>query len=106
MMNTFKSITNAEAEELINNEKELLIIDVRKEKEFEESRIFNAINIPVDELEWDIQEYDEYKDKPVLVYCNVGHKSIFACNILIEEGFNNVYNLGQGIFGYTGKIEK
>ena len=105
-MSEFKSITNSQAEELIRSEKELLIIDVRKEKEFEESKLPGAINIPVDELEWEIQEYENYKDKPVLVYCNVGHKSIFACNILLEEGFNKIYNLGQGILGYTGKIEK
>ena len=43
-------------------------------------------------------------DKPILVYCKAGHKSALACQILEEEGFNNLYNLGQGILGYDGKI--
>lgn len=102
-MSEFKSITNNQAKELIRKEEDLLIIDVRKEKEFKENSIVNAINIPADELEWEIGEIEEYKDKPVLVYCNVGHKSIFACNILVEEGFKHIYNLGQGILGYHSK---
>lgn len=104
-MSKFKSISNTQAQELINNEKELLIIDVRKEKEFKENRIPKSINIPLEELEWEVEELEKYKHKPILVYCKAGNKSSMACNMLEEEGFEKVYNLGMGILGYTGKIE-
>ncbi|MDU4324200.1 MAG: rhodanese-like domain-containing protein [Clostridium celatum] len=65
----------------------------------------NAINIPVEELEWEIEDLKENIDKPILVYCKAGHKSALACQMLEEEGFSNLYNLGQGVLGYKGTIE-
>ena len=47
----------------------------------------------------------ENKDKPILVYCKAGHKSALACEMLEEEGFTKLYNLGQGILGYNGILE-
>ena len=103
-MSSFKSISSKEANKLIENCSELLIIDVRRFSEYKSGRIPNAINIPVEELEWEIEDLKENIDKPILVYCKAGHKSALACQILEEEGFNNLYNLGQGILGYDGKI--
>lgn len=103
-MSSFKSINSAQAENLIKDCEDLIIIDVRRYSEYKESKIPNAINIPVEELEWEIEDLKENIDKPILVYCKAGHKSALACQILEEEGFNNLYNLGQGILGYDGKI--
>lgn len=104
-MSSFKSVSSVQAEKLIKEYNNLLIIDVRRYSEFKISKIPNAINIPVEELEWEIEELREYENKPILVYCKAGHKSALACQMLEEEGFNNLYNLGQGILAYTGIIE-
>ena len=101
-MSSFKSINSIEAENLIKDCKDLMIIDVRRYSEFKENKIPNAINIPVEELEWEIEELKENKDKPILVYCKAGHKSALACQMLEEEGFTKLYNLGQGLLGYKG----
>ena len=65
----------------------------------------NSINIPVEELEWEIEQLEDYKDKPILVYCRAGHRSVVACNILNDEGFEKLYNLSYGTLGYTGRLE-
>ena len=104
-MSSFKSISSIQAETLIKNCEDLMIIDVRRYSEFKESKIPNAINIPVEELEWEIEELKENKDKPILVYCKDGHKSALACEMLDKEGFSKLYNLGQGILGYNGILE-
>lgn len=104
-MSFIKSINSNQAETLIKEYRDLLIIDVRRFNEYKESKIPNAINIPVEELEWEVEDLNKYKDKPILVYCKAGHKSSLACNILEEEGFSKLYNLGTGMLGYTGKIE-
>lgn len=103
-MRVFKSINSIQAEKLISECSDLTIIDVRRYNEFKESKIPNAINIPVEELEWEIEDLGENKDKPILVYCKAGHKSAVACQMLEEEGFTNLYNLGQGILGYKGTL--
>lgn len=104
-MGSFKSINSIQAQSLINDSKNLIIIDVRRYSEFKENKIPNAINIPVEELEWEIEELKENKDNPILIYCKAGHKSVLACQILEEEGFTNLYNLGQGLLGYKGIIK-
>lgn len=104
-MSLFKSISSTQAEKLIEDSSDLIIIDVRRYSEYKQGKIPNAINIPVEELEWEIEELKENIDKPILVYCKAGHKSALACQMLEEEGFNNLYNLGQGILGYKGDME-
>ncbi|AYE33581.1 rhodanese-like domain-containing protein [Clostridium septicum] len=101
-----KSISNIQAENLIKEDKELLILDVRRFTEFKENRIPNAINIPVDDLEWEMETLENHKDNPILVYCKVGMRSSVACDILENEGFTKLYNLRGGILDYTGAIEK
>lgn len=48
---SIKSINSSQAEKLIKNKENLLILDVRRPNEFKESRIVNSINIPVEEIE-------------------------------------------------------
>lgn len=104
-MSLIKTISSNQALKLISEREDLLIIDVRRYNEYKEGKIPNAINIPVEELEWEIDDLNKYKDKPILVYCKAGHKSSLACNMLAEEGFTKLFNLGSGVLGYEGKIE-
>jgi len=101
-MSNIKYINNKQAENLIEENNELLILDVRSANEFKESRISSAINIPVDELEGEIYELEDYKDRPILVYCKSGKKSSVACSLMEEEGFSKLYNLRGGILDYEG----
>ncbi|MGL5152932.1 MAG: rhodanese-like domain-containing protein [Clostridium sp.] len=104
-MSTIKSINNVQAEELIKSIDDLLIIDVRRFSEYKEGKIRNSINIPVEEIEFELDNIEEYKDKPVLVYCKVGHKSSIACEELKNEGFKKLYNLRGGILDFKGELE-
>ena len=66
-MNSFKSINSKIAEKLINECKDLIIIDVRRFNEYKTGKIPNAINIPIEELEWEIEDLKEItKDPDVL----------------------------------------
>lgn len=103
-MSLIKSISNIQAEKLIAEKKDLLILDVRTLNEFKSGKIPNAVNIPVDEIEWEIQQLESYKNKEILVYCKVGMRSSVGCNLLEVEGFKRLYNLRGGILDYTGKI--
>lgn len=49
------------------NQKEILVVDVRPETEYASGHIENAINIPFDELENRIEELP--KDKEIVAYC-------------------------------------
>ncbi len=72
-----------------------VILDVRSYEEFEEGFIEGAVLIPVDELESRYSEIEKY-DK-ILVYCRSGNRSVTASQILLDNGFKEVYNLLGGI---------
>lgn len=100
-----KSIDNISALKLIDEVEDLVILDVRRFSEFKSGKIPNSINIPVDDLEFELDEIEEFKDRPILVYCKAGIRSSVACSILENEGFSTLYNLRGGILDYTGTIE-
>lgn len=97
------NINNDKLRDLMKDRDNAILIDVRTKEEFEEVKIKNSINIPLNELMYNISDIEEYRDKNVIIYCRSGHRSITACNLLSIEGFSNVYNLERGIIDYDFK---
>lgn len=97
---SYKNISSNELKKLIKNNENILLIDVRSEEEFEEVNIETSINIPLQDLLYNIDELQDHNDKDIVIYCRSGHRSIIACNLLAVEGFSNLYNLERGIIDY------
>ena len=71
-----------------------LLIDVRSAAEYQEGRIGNAINIPVDEIR---ERLDEIPTTGTLfIYCEAGLRGYLAQRILKQRGYDHVYNLSGG----------
>lgn len=75
-------------------DKNTVLVDVRTPEEFEMGSIPNAINIPVDELRGRLGELP--KDKRIIVSCAVGQRGYLAYRILVQHGFEDVFNLSGG----------
>ena len=100
----YKNINNEELENIIKNNKNALILDVRTVGEFRGGHIPNAKNIPIQELNSQLSNLNASKDDNIIVYCASGGRSSSAANILSKNGFSKVYNLG-GIGNYKGKLK-
>jgi rhodanese-related sulfurtransferase len=85
-------LTPKEMKELMDEGQEYILIDVRSKDEYEEGHISGAMLIPVVELQDRLDELS--KDKKIIVYCETGQRSKNAAEILIKNGFENVYDLG------------
>ncbi len=96
----FKNISTDELKKVLSNKENILLLDIRSKEEYEEGKIESAINIPLQDLLYEVDDLEEYKDKKVVVYCRSGHRSITACNLLSMSGFENLYNLEKGIIDY------
>ncbi|MGX4599331.1 rhodanese-like domain-containing protein [Faecalimicrobium sp. JNUCC 81] len=96
----FKNIGKNELKKIIENKEDIFLLDIRTKEEYEEGNIDTSVNIPLQNLLYDIYDIEEYKDKKVVVYCRSGHRSITACNILSMSGFTDLYNLEKGIIDY------
>ena len=74
-----------------------IIVDVRSSQEFAEGHIEGAINIPEYEIKNNVENILNDKDKEIIVYCSSGVRSLKARKKLAKLGYNNVYNLYQGL---------
>ncbi len=101
-----KNITSQEAKELIDKNEDTLILDVRTKAEYISGHIPNAKLIPLNQLTNSIDDLDQYKDKPVIIYCATGGRSPIAVNILVENGFSNINHLYRGISNWKYDVKK
>ncbi|MFX1390174.1 MAG: FAD-dependent oxidoreductase [Promethearchaeota archaeon] len=71
-----------------------ILLDVRTEEEYLAKHIDDSINIPIEELRRRLNEIPN--NKAIYVYCEVGYRSYLALRILLQSGFNEVYELTGG----------
>lgn len=72
----------------------LLIIDVRKKSEFESEHVIGAINIPLNEMNQMLPSFP--KDKPFVLHCAGGYRSMIAASILKQRGWKNFSDVRGG----------
>ena len=89
------AITPTQAAALIQNKKDIQLIDVRTAGEYAAGHLANAKLIPVQEFAQRLAEID--KNKPVLLYCRSGHRSGNALKILQDNGYKDAKHVEGGI---------
>jgi len=69
-----------------------LLLDVRTAKEFGTGHIDGAANIAIQDLPKEMATLP--KEKPIVLYCRSGARSHAAAQMLVNAGFQDVYDLG------------
>nr|YP_009392358.1 Molybdopterin biosynthesis protein [Osmundaria fimbriata]ARW60920.1 Molybdopterin biosynthesis protein [Osmundaria fimbriata] len=83
--NLFKDFNIISKSNLTNLSNKLLILDIRRKKEFQEKHIQKSINIPL--IRFKINKTMQFitecsKEKNIIIYCNTMNRSIIAHNYL------------------------
>jgi rhodanese-related sulfurtransferase len=86
-------ISQEELLERIDSHDEILILDVRTQREFDGGRVPGAKLIPHTEVMDRIDEIIDFMDKPVVVYCEAGGRARLAETQLREAGFTDLLHL-------------
>ena len=103
--NSYRQISMDEAVKMMKNEKNYIILDVRRPDEYAEGHIPGAINVPNEEIGTaEIAELPN-KSQLILVYCRSGRRSKEASEKLVKLGYTNIVEFG-GILDWKGEIEK
>ena len=101
----YKQISTDEAAELIKTERDCIILDVRRQDEFDSGHIPGAICVPNESIGTsDIPELPD-KSQLILVYCRSGRRSKEASQKLADMGYTNITEFG-GIIDWKGEIVK
>jgi len=96
----FGKVSAEQAVEMLANE-QAIIIDVREQSEWDTGHIPDALFIPLGQLKSRIAELDVYKGKPIIMQCRSGVRSARASSIMVDAGFEQVYNLTGGIIAWS-----
>lgn len=82
---------------LLKNDPNAILLDVRSPQEYKEGNLEKSINIPLYNLEKEVETKIKDKDCTIIVYCQSGNRSRKAINILEKGGYKNLYNLAGGL---------
>jgi len=91
-----------------NREGAYTLLDVRQPAEYEQGHLPGAFLIPLPRLADSLNELDS--SRPTIVYCAVGGRSRMATQLLMHQGFRDVYHIQGGIEAWeertaTGPVE-
>ena len=107
-----KQIPNISVESLkqqLDSDQAVTLIDVREDHEWHTARIPGAIHLQKDILEHHIHEVVPDKSQTIYLQCQGGVRSMFAAQVLLDRGYENVCNVAGGLMDWMSKgfpIEK
>lgn len=78
----------------------IIVLDVRTAKEYNDGHIANAINFSHDTVAEQLDLLSQYKDKKVVLYCRSGHRAGIAGSVLTKNGFTNLQHLTGDMNGW------
>jgi len=87
----------------LKDQEDVVILDVRSNYEHELGHFKNALTLDIDnfrDFQEKVKELEHLKNKKVLTYCTGGIKCEKASAFLLEQGFEDVYQLHGGIIKY------
>ena len=76
------------------------VLDVRPAAKFEEGHIVGARSVPLDSLAGQLESLSKKKERPLLVYCEMGNTSTKAAATLRQSGFTQVFHLKGGLMNW------
>ena len=99
----YSQISQEEAQEMMTRDDGHVIVDVRRQDEYDAGHIPGAILIPNESIDTERPEDLPDLDQVILIYCRSGNRSKQASQKLAKMGYKNIYEFG-GINTWTGEI--
>ena len=87
----------ATLDQLLSEDADVRILDVRTPAEFESAHIPGAYNVPLDTLGEHAVELARHVSEPVMLVCRSGARASQACDKLAATGMANLHILDGGI---------
>jgi Fe-S cluster biogenesis protein NfuA/rhodanese-related sulfurtransferase len=99
----YSEIPKEEVLHFIRNVPNVLVLDVRGDPGWEAGHIPEAKHIPAPEVFQRLGEIPD-KSRPILTVCANGNTAVGICQLLVREGYRNVFNALGGMAGYDGPV--
>jgi len=108
-LDTVEEVFPWDLEEELQSDNKPLLLDIREPEEFNAMHVNDSINVPRGILEqsceWDFEEtipdLVQARDKPIVLICRSGNRSVLAAYTMQQMGYKNVKSLKTGLKGWT-----
>lgn len=94
------SLSPQQAINLVNSESGVFV-DLRDAKAFQQGHIVDALHLPLAKIEERRGELEKYREKPLILVCNMGQHAGTASRQLKEAGFEKVYKMAGGMMEWS-----
>lgn len=101
----YKQISQDEAKAMMARDDGHIIVDVRRQDEYDAGHIPGAILIPNESIDKKRPKELPDFDQIILIYCRSGRRSKEASEKLAKMGYTNIYEFG-GIITWPGETTK
>lgn len=91
---TIERIDAVELAGIMQDNKQLHLVDVRRKSEYDSEHVVGASNTPLDYINQKMVELP--KEEPVYVHCAGGYRSMIFASILRARGYNNLIDVRGG----------
>jgi rhodanese-related sulfurtransferase len=91
-----KEITIEAAKRRLEEDPQVILLDVREDREWDRSHARRAQHLGRGVLERDIEEQFPKKDTEILMYCGGGYRSALACEVAQRMGYTKVFSIQGG----------
>ena len=95
-----KKIEPNELTRLVNKENAILI-DLRKKEDYENGHIMTALSYPHHEFDNQMHELDKFKERPIILVCDMGRNSANIGEKLKKAEFEKTFRLNGGMMTWT-----
>ncbi len=92
--NDYTLISQDEAKKIIDSEQGVVVVDVRRQDEYDQGHIPGAVLIPNETIQSTPPPQLPDMNQKILVYCRSGNRSKQAAQKLADMGYTNIYEFG------------
>lgn len=94
-LDSIQRVTALELADIKAAQPDTIIVDVRKQSEYQSEHLLDVENLPLDSVNDAMQSIP--KDKPVYLHCAGGYRSMIFASILRARGFDNLIDVIGGM---------
>ena len=93
---TVKELSPQQVDELLRNNGNHALLDVREKEEYREGHLKGAVSVPRGFLEMKMDAEVPDKSTPIIAYCAGGVRSLLAGKVMQEMGYEDVTSMSGG----------
>ncbi|MGV3529358.1 MAG: rhodanese-like domain-containing protein [Flavisolibacter sp.] len=99
-----EQITVEELKQRMDSGEKINLVDCREPHEYAEANLGGQL-VPLGKIQtMQVDELEPLKEEEVIVHCRSGKRSMMACMVLEQMGFQNVKNVTGGILEWQEKF--